>query len=188
MSIVVIDDLVPKSLQQEINQIMFGTSFAWYYNSDVTYSTTNKGNPAAFHLLKSDNVVNSPFYNYFSSIAHLGSSAVNYMHNDIVNARCFLQYPLCDDFVSVKTDPLHVDNTFDHLVVLYYVNDSDGDTIIVDKKYKQGETVDLSVDDHHVLERVTPKKGRCVIFNGKYYHTATQPRKNMRCVINFNIV
>jgi hypothetical protein len=35
--------------------------------------------------------------------------------------------------------------------------------------------------------RVTPKQGRAVIFDGKYYHTARQPKDKLRCIINFNI-
>ena len=47
-------------------------------------------------------------------------------------------------------------------------------------------TLDLDkIDD--VVMRVTPKQGRAVIFDGKYYHTAEQPKDNLRCIINFNV-
>jgi hypothetical protein len=74
-------------------------------------------------------------------------------------------------------------------VVLYYVVDSDGDTLIVDK-IREGniEEYHHNVEDYKILQRVKPKQGRAVIFDGKYYHTAEQPSKNMRCIINFDIV
>jgi hypothetical protein len=74
-------------------------------------------------------------------------------------------------------------------VVLYYVIDSDGDTLIVDK-IREGniEEYHHSAEDYKILQRVKPKQGRAVIFDGKYYHTAEQPSTNMRCIINFDIV
>ena len=64
--------------------------------------------------------------------------------------------------------------------------DSDGETLITSKTYDQEQEHYLDkVED--VVMRVTPKQGRAVIFNGKYYHTAQQPKDNVRCIINFNV-
>lgn len=192
--ILVVDDIIPKSLQQEIRSTLFGTAFAWYYNEDITYGDKSSGEkkPAAFHALRSNGEDNSPWFNYVSSIAHAGAVIAKYKYNTVSQARCFLQYPLNPEFSGNSTDRLHVDSPIDHLVVLYYVNDSDGDTIIVDKKL-QGERdlsvdVNLKVEDHKIIQKVSPKMGRAVIFDGRYYHTAEQPKHNMRCVINFNVV
>jgi len=45
-----------------------------------------------------------------------------------------------------------------------------------------------NIEDYNIIQRVKPKRGRAVIFDGKYYHTAEQPTQNMRCIINFNII
>ena len=37
-------------------------------------------------------------------------------------------------------------------------------------------------------KKIKPKKGRLVIFPGSLWHTAEQPTKNIRCVINCNII
>ena len=37
-------------------------------------------------------------------------------------------------------------------------------------------------------QRVKPKQGRVVIFDGAFWHTATQPSKGIRCVINTDVV
>ena len=42
-------------------------------------------------------------------------------------------------------------------------------------------------DKYTEKQRVTPKQGTAVMFDGRYLHTAYQPKKNMRCIINFNI-
>jgi len=39
-----------------------------------------------------------------------------------------------------------------------------------------------------VYKRVTPKQGRVVIFNGLHWHTAEQPKDNVRCIINYNLI
>ena len=63
--------------------------------------------------------------------------------------------------------------------MLYYVCDSDGDTIIYNEQIKS-ETYTLQ-------RRVTPKQGRVVLFDGSYYPTAAQPLHNIRCVVNYNL-
>jgi hypothetical protein len=79
----------------------------------------------------------------------------------------------------------HVDGRDDHYVFLYYVNDSDGDTVIynqefVDKQYKQ--------EDMTIFKQISPKAGSAIFFNGKYFHTYYSPQKNnIRCVINMNL-
>ena len=57
--------------------------------------------------------------------------------------------------------------------------DSDGDTIIYNER-KESES-------YTVKERVTPKQGRIVIFDGGLYHTAEQPLNNTRCIVNYNM-
>ena len=111
---------------------------------------------------------------------------MDFQYTDVVQCRSFMQFPLK---TTNNVDNLHIDLTYDHLVVLYYVTDSDGDTIIVDKQ-REGtiEEFDAQVQDYNIIHRVTPKQGRAVIFNGKYYHTAEQPSNNIRCIINFDII
>lgn len=61
-----------------------------------------------------------------------------------------------------------------HLACLYYVNDTDGDTIF----FNQDKTT--------IIKKVAPKKGRVVIFDGSICHSSSTPTKNVRSVINFN--
>ena len=56
--------------------------------------------------------------------------------------------------------------------LLYYVNDSDGDTKFFDNDYNQ-------------IQSVTPKKGRSVFFNSNLLHAGSNPIKNdVRIVVN----
>jgi hypothetical protein len=186
----VIDNFIPLSHQEEIKTVLLASQFPWFYVGDVTdHTNTSSKNksPALSSLLRNNSTTTNNYYTYFLPLAHLGASLVDYKFNDVIKCRTFLQFPLSN--VS-PTDPLHIDSTIDHLVVLYYVVDSDGDTIIVDKKLGIDEQPanDLNFEDFTILQKVTPKQGRAVIFDGRYYHTAEQPRENIRCVINFNVI
>jgi hypothetical protein len=89
-------------------------------------------------------------------------------------------------------------------VCLYYANDSDGgDTVFFDhtvadmlEKYNITdqpmydqqllEIIDSQSDkkDFKVIKRVTPKKGRAVIFNGLRYHSAARCQSGHRLIVN----
>lgn len=88
------------------------------------------------------------------------------------------------DINNVHVAP-HVDHFFDHSVFLYYVNDSDGDTIIYNEKWQEPrEQVTLTEKT-----RVSPKAGRAILFDGRTYHTPLVPVNSpFRAVINLTFV
>ena len=57
--------------------------------------------------------------------------------------------------------------------MLYYVNDTDGDTIFYN-------------DNEEEIKRVSPKKGRVVFFDGSIMHSASTPTQTHRAIINFS--
>jgi hypothetical protein len=72
----------------------------------------------------------------------------------------------------------HVDMNLEHLVLLYYVNDSDGPTVFYEKKN----------NNFKVIKKINPSKGSFVVFDGDIYHSSTPPQKNnYRCVVNINL-
>ena len=70
---------------------------------------------------------------------------------------------------------------------MYYVVDSDSDTVIYKNNYENGMTVP-NMKDLIENKRVTPKKGRVVVFDGYFWHTACQPENNKRLIINYNVI
>ena len=71
-------------------------------------------------------------------------------------------------------DTPHVDWHFPHHVLLYYVNDSDGDTVLFKNR--------------KVWKRISPKKNRLVMFNHKMLHASSHPIESIaRVVLNYNI-
>ena len=104
----------------------------------------------------------------------------------LLEARTFLQLPLDKKYIGEGVDTPHLDRTTPHWSFIYYVEDSDGDTIIYDYKSKNENDIPY-FEDVKELKRIKPKQGTIVAFDGLHWHTAEQPTKNKRCIINFNI-
>ena len=85
-----------------------------------------------------------------------------------------------------KFSPPHVDftNIPNNLwTIVYYVDDSDGDTIVFNERYN-GEPI----KNFTINKKITPKKGKCAMFPANYLHSGGFPFKfSNRIVINFNI-
>ena len=84
----------------------------------------------------------------------------------------------------------HVDNDLDFkgLTAIYYVNDSDGDTYFFEgsDNISNQDTIDF-FSNLKVVKKVSPKKGRLVIFDSNIIHAGSHPIKNdKRIAINYN--
>ena len=97
-------------------------------------------------------------------------------------SRVFKTPPSDDD------DPeyIHVDSHSYHWVCLYYPHDSDGDTVFFNQKWPEVTMDNAPTTKFTEYTRVTPKKGRAVIFDGTRFHSAYRSKKQHRVVINTN--
>jgi len=78
----------------------------------------------------------------------------------------------------------HCDINKGGYTAIYYVNDSDGDTVIFNEK-----TMDpvFNKEELSIKKRIKSKKGRLVMFDQDYLHAGMPPTKSdYRVVINFN--
>ena len=82
----------------------------------------------------------------------------------------------------------HIDVNEPHVAAVYYVNDSDGNTVL----YKQrSEVNDRSTfpEQLDVLIEVEPKANRLLMFDGSLIHTGHSPSKtNSRVIINSDYI
>lgn len=187
----IIDNLLGDELADKIEEILLNEA-DWHIVSDITYGTghDHRATPAFGHVFVNTewNKYDDDFLELVRPIIEVASDRVGYKYHSIQKARSFLQVPLHENFTETKVDALHTDQPYTHLVVLYYVMDSDGDTILVNHTREGEARFDLEAENFDELVRVTPKKNRCVVFDGDVYHTAEQPKNGLRCIINFNLL
>ena len=185
--ILVIDDFIDKEYQEEIkNNLMGDNDFPWYYIDDVTdaYSGDNQGRPGLSHVYveyNDDNVseIVSDFHELFLPLLNKACDVLKVSKANIVQGRSFLQFPLNLDSCEDDTPHIDLNEGERHIVVLYYVVTSDGDTVIYNQR--------IESSNYTVKQKVTPKQGRVVIFDGGLYHTAQQALKKIRCIVNYNL-
>lgn len=174
----IFDDLIDPFLQDYFQSVIFGKTDKGQILPTVDFTvkyeaTAQEGDyvPMSFiHVLKSSFKTSNHFENFgkipLAVCQHLKTNL-----KDIFFARIFLTVPYTTSLEYAKP---HVDMNIPHWVVLYYVNDADGETVFFDK-------------NNNIVERVQPKKGRIVFFNGDILHSGGIPKEFPRCVVNFDI-
>jgi hypothetical protein len=82
---------------------------------------------------------------------------------------------------------IHVDQSWEHKVFLYYINDSDGDTVFFNEFWSPDNPTIPEILTEQI--RVAPKQGLGVVFDGLQYHCSTSPQINgLRSVINIDFI
>ena len=187
--ILVIDDFVSFEYQEKIKKELIGVNndFPWFYIEDVTAAGDfdNQHRAGFGHQyveLDDDDIseIKSLYHHLFTPMLSKACQYLKIPEAEIIQGRSFLQLPLKNIDTSIVDSPhIDLDPGDEHTVVLYYVNDSDGDTIIYNEREESSTYTEK--------QRVTPKQGRVVIFDGRQYHTAQQPSNGTRCIVNYNL-
>ena len=175
----VIDNIINKQEQENIKNFLFN-QVQWSFVNDVSHKDNIHQKRPGFKLV---------FHQLSYSIDLLlkqTAKKVKKTDETLLEARSFLQLPLNKEYIGAGVDTPHLDRTTPHTVFLYYVTDSDGDTIVYNYKSKSENDIPY-FEDIRESKRIKPKQGRVVVFDGLYWHTAEQPTKDVRCIINFNI-
>tara|TARA_Y100000996_G_C22453693_1_gene614944 strand:- start:139 stop:705 length:567 start_codon:yes stop_codon:yes gene_type:complete len=181
----VFDNIVDYEYQKLVADTLLSNKFPWFFLQDVTSSPNNpktqkRSGFGHVYVDKPEKIV-SPFHTTCLPIIEAACIKIGFKYEKIIQARSFFQLPLKGLSSESSPDTTHVDLDFKHLVVLYYVIDSEGDTVIIREDEDNGEKFKIH-------KRVTPKMGRCVVFDGRFEHYAYQPYENKRCIINYNLV
>ena len=184
----VFDDIIDEVYQNKIEETLLNNNFSWYFIPEIaTPPVGPRPRPAFQHqFVHKGGNINSDYFEMTAKIVNMSCKKIGFRYNQIHQGRSFLQLPLNLDDKDIL-DPVHLDNDTDpHMVVLYYVKDSDGDTVIFDNHYEKDKERPMK-NNLKIKKTITPKKGRVVIFDGWYWHTAQQPAKETRCIINYNV-
>jgi hypothetical protein len=92
---------------------------------------------------------------------------------------------------GMRCDP-HVDSPHPHIATIFYLNDSDGNTVIYNEKFDVETNIAkqfMNIDESKltVQKEIEPKANRLLIFDGHYIHTGHVPaHHNNRVILNSN--
>lgn len=214
-TIIVLDDVISPAFQDYLEKLLIAGDCEWFFSADVAHDDDfikKMGLPSRFGFSKTYFSAatgrQSPLFATILPMVFEACAKINFVPEATLFSRSFMTIPLPGEVNSI--DHIHVDTADEHLVCLYYVNDSDGDTVIYDKTlddfitdpaiiekiesvdYSQPgvptifQIIDENVDkgDWKIIKRVTPKKGRMLFFNGHRYHSSSRPSTGYRIVIN----
>ena len=204
----IFDDIIDKEYQERIKDTLLSHETNWFYNHNININSDMEPRPCFSHRyfeseydLHTDTgtqyneLERSYLHDMLVPMIDASCKSIDYNYRYIIQGRSFLQLPLKG--LSDQLDINHVDRRQNHLVILYYVKDSDGDTIIYENTLHSVMTQRVvseynselpPLEETKELQRVSPKQGRVVIFDGAFYHTAEQPQKDVRLIINYNVI
>ena len=198
----IFDDIIDKEYQERIKNTLLSHETNWFYNHNININSDMEPRPCFSHRyfeseydLHTDTgtqyneLERSYLHDMLVPMIDASCKSIDYNYRYIIQGRSFLQLPLKG--LSDQLDINHVDRKENHLVILYYVKDSDGDTIIYQNRYQNKYYSVMYPEEKEItkeLKRVSPKQGRVVIFDGAFYHTAEQPQKDVRLIINYNVI
>ena len=186
MTIHVFENIISPTMQNIIKSEIFSLGFPWVLLDNITYSE-NSGDTAygLNHVFyKKETHFTQPIFPYLLPILTecVERTHLEYKTEDILAGRIFMQLPRG---TQTQNEP-HIDTPIPHWVFLYYVNDSDGDTVLFEKMSPWNTSTEYGETVFTEVKRITPKQGTCVVFDGSIFHASCSPTAIKRCVVNFN--
>jgi len=181
MEITVIENFLEKEQQDFLeNLLIFSRKVPYYYSN----FTTEK---ISFHTdqVKDTSQFVHGFVNYNKKIStkwehveHIITKLSSLLNEDmyIIRFKANITYPQQDYEKDWFNGP-HIDTPFKEAIsVIYYVNDSDGDTVFFNEK-------------NEIYKAVSPKKGTLVYFNNDIKHSGKLPfENNLRVLLNISLL
>lgn len=189
--VIEIDDVIPKLYQDQIENTANG--LPWYFHPesarpDLNFTSSYSG---FFHLAY-DGASASPVVSAINAILvpvlFIFCERVGVPFQALARVRLGL---FTKSSLDVPHHNPHVDFYEPHKVALYYVNDSDGDTVIFKERSSEvslPQSAALANGNKFTeARRIAPKRGRMVFFDGQQYHASMHPRAHpSRIVVTFN--
>jgi hypothetical protein len=166
----IIKDLLPQSYKKEIQDALLGDVFPYYLNKNIVPNVKESSSQFT-HTLYRDGQVESNAFNLIKPMIYFIEDKTNTAFKKIERIKVNLRAKTINDNYELN---IHTDMEQDNYKsFLYYVNDSDGDTLFFDENNK-------------ITNSITPKENSGIFFDSNIKHTSQAPIKNdYRVVINF---
>jgi hypothetical protein len=183
------EDIVSKEKQDSLEEYFLNKTIGWKHINNTTFLNTHLPQ----QVFPSDNIQDE---NIKSIIAEIEKNVVSNINATLeTNYRYKVNLLNSSDYDSLRNDieSIHIDRYEPHISMVYYINNSDGDTKFYN--LNNGKIIDWMTyvsngeyDRFSEIKSVSPKKGKIVVFNGLVPHHSTYPRTGNRYVINFNTI
>jgi hypothetical protein len=186
----VIDNIIPRSYQEQLKMLFDDGRMTWQYREvsagvegDVDPADTNiKESPMFNHEIYAyDTGIQSQVFEQIKPILFFAEEKLDMTVKGLGRIKANLQ--IKDETALGKYHPPHVDTGHheEGFILLYYLKDSDGPTIIFDKRSSDpGGHIGLKE-----IGRVEPKQGRAVLLQSNRYHASSSPvTSENRLVLN----
>ena len=180
----VIDNVLDEEYFFQLQSYITSDNWPWYYMDNITNVCLGdkQSNYGFFHILKNERGES----NQYESVKQLVQTISKHVGSDHI-IRCRMDMTV-NRGQSYLNEP-HVDLTTPHTTTIFYVNDSDGNTVIYNEMYDMPPNVPY-LNMHKKLtikQEIQPKANRLLIFNGLHMHTGHTPTTcNQRVLINSN--
>ncbi len=184
----IIDNALNDSLLISIQEKIEAKDMLWYFvknsaypdNSYKDYSEERiKEFPLTYsfaHMVLNKEINNNPISFLYDVTYSIGLILKDLFELEKTYSIYRLRWGMTTSMNKIYKNTPHIDSTDPHKVILFYLNDSDGDTYFYDKKHK-------------IIDSVTPKENRAVLFDGSILHSSSKPVEFVRrIVLNINLM
>jgi hypothetical protein len=152
----------------------------WTFVPNLSYSNKTETDNCGFsfnyflgeQFQSEGKLISTPEFNYIIPLLmeSFDKFGIDIGIEKVFRSRARLTTPKSEVIIEDK----HVDYKIPHLVLLYYINTTDGDTILF--------------DGDKIIDRISPRRRRCVLFDGSIVHASSSSTLSPRVVLNNNIL
>lgn len=174
----------------KVKELLMGSEIPWYlcvtdYYSDNKDQNSHKWQHIAYHKHVGGSFV-GPYLEMavWDALGKTGQDV-----DELIRIRCSVTEIGNRHFVGGP----HVDTDTPHMTALFYLNDSDGDTIMYNEKYDPSYGLDQyefyrqHIGTPTIQSTVTPEENKMIWFDGLTYHSSNSPISTAkRFIINVN--
>ena len=171
----ILDNALNDSLLTSIKERINARGFPWYFIENSAY-------PDDKELIKQTQF-NYSFYNENEmrdpALFDMTNSISDILKDLLELEKTYnvfrLRWGMTTTLNKMHKNTPHIDMQIPHKVILFYLNDCDGDTYFYD-------------NEHKIIDSVTPKENRAILFDGLIPHSSSKPIKfSRRIILNINL-
>jgi hypothetical protein len=184
----IVENLIPKGYQDQLEEDITQVGFPWMYVEDVTYNGYGN-NSGLVHSAFDFGRPPGEYLAFIKPLIYSLEQAVGNKIEKLLRIRIGFLTPRTD--VGYEHNAPHVDFLYPHYTACYYINDSDGDTVMFDQVISN---MGVDINDRVLLNftqttsfteaaRCSPRKGTAFIMDGRHFHASTNPKINKRRLV-----